>query len=97
MSDYRLIAFCAIAAAGTLLVSPAVMGARGISTETGLAGPMVKIIPGPQQIKPSHQVTDDYWTSTGGPPGADVFALLENSNGYLFAGTLGGAMTFTTL
>ena len=45
---------------------------------------MVKIIPGQEQIKAPQQITDDYWTSTGGPPGADVFALLENSNGYLF-------------
>ena len=96
MFDYRFIACCAITAVGTLLVSPGVMAARGILAEPGLTGPMAKIITVQQQIKPSHQVTDDYWTSTGGPPGADVFALLENSNGYLLAGTLGGGVFRST-
>jgi hypothetical protein len=31
-----------------------------------------------------------FWASTGGPQGGDVLAMTTSTNGYVFAGTLGG-------
>src|SRR5262249_24494176 len=39
--------------------------------------------------EPLKRPSENYWTSTGGPPGADVLSMVTGSS-YLFAGTLGG-------
>src|SRR5262245_7289068 len=43
---------------------------------------------GPKAGSPAME--EAFWASTGGPQGGDVLAMATSTNGYVFAGTLGG-------